>query len=169
MVKISKGNVLEARALEDNVAPVIVGEFNVWNEVCAKEKGEETWMRNFCSVMKQWGMSYIGWAWYPEEWQPGGWYPALLSETECSSGECVWHSLSYGGRILFEEISGTISKTSDTNTDGKIDIRDITMVAVAYGSKPGDLNWNVVADIDSNGWINIVDIALVAKDYGKTV
>lgn len=43
------------------------------------------------------------------------------------------------------------------------------MVAIAYGSKPRDPNWNAIADLDKNGWINIIDITIVAKDYGKIV
>jgi len=45
---------------------------------------------------------------------------------------------------------------------------DIAIVAKAYGSKPGDPNWNETADLDKNRVINIIDIATVARDYGKT-
>ncbi|MDH5266324.1 MAG: right-handed parallel beta-helix repeat-containing protein [Candidatus Bathyarchaeota archaeon] len=58
---------------------------------------------------------------------------------------------------------------TDVNGDGKVDIRDIAIVAKAYGSKPGDPNWNEIADVAKPyGVINIMDIATVAKDYGKT-
>jgi hypothetical protein len=58
---------------------------------------------------------------------------------------------------------------TDLNMDGRVNIQDITLVAIAYGSKPGDPKWNLMADLDKNGVINILDIALVARDYGKTV
>jgi hypothetical protein len=58
---------------------------------------------------------------------------------------------------------------TDFNRDGKVNIQDITVIAVAYGCKPGDSKWNAVADLDKNGWINIIDMTMVAKDYGKTV
>jgi endoglucanase len=57
---------------------------------------------------------------------------------------------------------------TDLNKDGRVNIQDITMVAVAFGSKPGDADWNVIADLDKNGVVNILDITMVAKDYGKT-
>jgi hypothetical protein len=57
----------------------------------------------------------------------------------------------------------------DLNRDGKVNILDITIVARAYGGKPGSINWNEIADIDQNGLVNILDIAMIAKDYGKTV
>jgi rhodanese-related sulfurtransferase len=57
----------------------------------------------------------------------------------------------------------------DLNTDGTVNILDIAIVAKAFGTKPGDSNWNPSADLDKNGWINIVDVALVARNYGRTV
>lgn len=57
---------------------------------------------------------------------------------------------------------------TDLNQDGTVNILDISIVARAFGSKPGDPTWNAIADIDKNNWVNIVDISLVAKDYGKT-
>ena len=57
----------------------------------------------------------------------------------------------------------------DLNNDGIINIVDVTIVARAFSSKPGDPNWNPVADMDISESINIVDMAKVAKDYGKTV
>jgi hypothetical protein len=57
---------------------------------------------------------------------------------------------------------------TDLNRDGKVDILDITIVAIAYLSKPGDRYWNATADLDGNGIVNIVDLARVAMDYGKT-
>ncbi len=80
---------------------------------------------------------------------------------------------------LFDERNFTVSAgqtsqiavtfVTDLNKDGKVNIQDITIVAVAYGSKPGDPKWNAIADLDKNGQINIIDISMVAKDYGKTV
>ncbi len=58
---------------------------------------------------------------------------------------------------------------ADLNADGKVNIQDITIVAIAYQSKLGDPNWNELADLDKNGIVNILDISMVAKDYGKTV
>jgi hypothetical protein len=54
------------------------------------------------------------------------------------------------------------------NRDGKVDIRDITIVAIAYQSIPGDPYWNASADLDGNGIVNIIDLTRIAIDYGKT-
>ena len=59
---------------------------------------------------------------------------------------------------------------TDLNKDGTVNILDIALVAKAYGSSPGDLNWNPIADVaEPYGEVNILDIATVAKDYGKTI
>ena len=58
---------------------------------------------------------------------------------------------------------------SDLNIDGTVNILDIAFVAIAFGSKEGDDNYNVLADLDENGEVIILDISIVAMDYGKTV
>ena len=58
---------------------------------------------------------------------------------------------------------------TDLNVDQKVDIEDITIVAIAFGSRAGDQKYNELADLDQNGEVNIIDISIVAKDYGKTV
>jgi len=62
----------------------------------------------------------------------------------------------------------TISTQGDINADGIIDIFDITIVALAFGSKPGDSNWNPVADINNDGIVDIFDIVVVALHFGET-
>ena len=52
--------------------------------------------------------------------------------------------------------------------DGIVDIRDITIVALAFGSKPGDENWNIIADLNNDEVIDIRDITIVALEFGKT-
>lgn len=56
---------------------------------------------------------------------------------------------------------------SDLTDDGIVDIFDIVTVAVAYGSKPGDDNWNPNADLIQDGTIDIFDIVIAAGNYRK--
>jgi len=56
----------------------------------------------------------------------------------------------------------------DLNGDRKVDIRDVTKVALAFGSKPGDNNWNPIADLNNDEVIDIRDITVVALEFGKT-
>jgi hypothetical protein len=55
------------------------------------------------------------------------------------------------------------------NGDGIVNIVDISIVAKAFHTRPGDPRWNSIADLDKNGVIDILDISKVARDYGKTV
>jgi hypothetical protein len=58
----------------------------------------------------------------------------------------------------------------DLNGDGVVNMIDLSIVALAYLSKPGDPNWNPIADIaEPFGIINIIDVAAVAKERGKTL
>jgi len=52
--------------------------------------------------------------------------------------------------------------------DGKVDIRDISLIARAFGSSPGQPGWNPICDLNGDGRINIIDISLAAKNFGLT-
>ncbi|MGA3191818.1 MAG: cohesin domain-containing protein [Candidatus Bathyarchaeia archaeon] len=56
----------------------------------------------------------------------------------------------------------------DLNGDGVVDIKDAILAAKAYGSSPGDPNWNPVADLDGNGTVNIIDLILLCMNFGRT-
>jgi parallel beta-helix repeat protein len=55
----------------------------------------------------------------------------------------------------------------DVNMDGKVDIKDISIISRAFGTVPGDPRWNSVADENEDGKIDIRDIVLVARNFGK--
>lgn len=70
------------------------------------------------------------------------------------------------------QVQNITSPVYDINGDGKVDIKDIAIVAKAYGSEPGDPNWNPIADItgptgEPDGKVDVRDIALVAKHFGE--
>jgi hypothetical protein len=69
----------------------------------------------------------------------------------------------------FSSVEMGIMAVADLNMDGIVNVVDVTIVAIAFGSKLGDPKWNEIADLDKNGIVNIVDITMVAKDYGKTI
>ena len=59
------------------------------------------------------------------------------------------------------------SLIGDVNVDGKVDIEDIYMVALAFGETPNRPRWNPQADINNDEIIDIQDIYLTAKNFGK--
>jgi nitrous oxidase accessory protein len=56
----------------------------------------------------------------------------------------------------------------DVNMDGKVDVKDIAIVARAFGSVPGDPRWNALADLNEDQRIDIRDIVQVAIHFGKS-
>jgi hypothetical protein len=55
----------------------------------------------------------------------------------------------------------------DINGDFKVGLPDLVLLAQAYGSKPGDPNWNPNADIDGNGIVGLSDLVALAQHYGQ--
>lgn len=56
----------------------------------------------------------------------------------------------------------------DVDGNGAVDIFDLAAVGLAYGSKPGDNNWNPNADLTGDGKVDIFDLATVGLNYGRT-
>jgi parallel beta-helix repeat protein len=68
----------------------------------------------------------------------------------------------------FEFYSPNYVPAMDLNDDNIVNIVDLSVLAKAFGSRPGDSRWNPKADMDINEIINIIDMARLAKDFGET-
>jgi len=68
--------------------------------------------------------------------------------------------------LVYGEIE--IRILGDLNGDGKVNMKDISLVSHAFGSYPGAPNWNPLADFDGNNYINMRDIVVVARNFGRT-
>jgi hypothetical protein len=64
----------------------------------------------------------------------------------------------------------------DINNDCIVDIQDIVIVALAFGSEPIDnpatpwneaKNWNPVTDLNGDNLVDIVDLVIVGINFGK--
>jgi hypothetical protein len=55
----------------------------------------------------------------------------------------------------------------DMNCDGKVDVRDIALAALAFGSHLGQNRWNSVADENDDGKVDAHDIRIIAQNFGK--
>jgi endoglucanase len=64
---------------------------------------------------------------------------------------------------------GTVKVTipGDINGDFKVDLKDLVILANAYGSTPGAPNWNPNADINGNGQVGLSDLVILAQHYGQ--
>jgi len=90
----------------------------------------------------------------------------LLPE-EDTGNYTVFSSISYANKTAIQQNLFQIV-IPDPNNDGKIDIFDLVIVAAAYGSSPGDPNWDQRADLTNDGTIDIFDLVIIASHYGET-
>jgi len=79
----------------------------------------------------------------------------------------VHASASYEGQEAVVDATFQVKQeiSADINGDGKVNILDVALVALAWGSYPGHSRWDPRCDLDGNELINIIDIALVAVEY----
>jgi hypothetical protein len=61
----------------------------------------------------------------------------------------------------------TVGIPGDINGDGVVDIYDAIIFAAAYGSTPGNSNWNPNADINGDGIVDIYDAIILAANFGQ--
>jgi len=107
-------------------------------------------------------------------------YSAIASQPPTSDTE-VWTALidynlilltAYNPPIIIDNVR-TITESAeqllgDLNADRQIDIRDIAIASLAFGSYPNHPRWNIRADVYQDNKIDIRDIAQIAKNFGKT-
>jgi hypothetical protein len=55
----------------------------------------------------------------------------------------------------------------DCNTDGYVNVKDSAIIGRAFGSKPGDSNWDPRADLNNDGYVNVKDATIVGANFGK--
>ncbi len=58
------------------------------------------------------------------------------------------------------------SLTGDVNGDGIVNIQDVVIVAVVFGTQPGSLKWNPEVDLNPDFLIDIVDLVIVGINFG---
>ena len=79
-------------------------------------------------------------------------------------------------RLLTEEYQNIIASSiadgilqylnvngEDVDKNGVVDMIDLELAALSYGSKPGDISWLAAADVNNDGIIDLLDITLIAK------
>ncbi|MEM2781045.1 MAG: dockerin type I domain-containing protein [Candidatus Bathyarchaeia archaeon] len=57
----------------------------------------------------------------------------------------------------------------DLNFDGKVDMKDVAMVSKAFGSYPGQPEWDIECDVNYDGKVDMKDVAMVSKKFGQYV
>lgn len=68
---------------------------------------------------------------------------------------------STGASVAFAVING------DCDGDNEITIGDYAVLSAAFGSVPGDPNWDPNADLDGDGEVTIGDYAILSSNFGQ--
>jgi len=98
-----------------------------------------------------------------------------MSPTVMNSNEgriwIAWTSARIGDQFeIYYKTSDIISVPipGDVNGDGKVDASDLSDLSKAYGSSPGDLNWNPNCDFNKDNKVDASDLFDLSKNYEKT-
>jgi PKD repeat protein len=84
-------------------------------------------------------------------------YTVKLSVTDTNG---LTSNVSYVVRVEQNTLVG------DINGDGTVDISDAILLSSAYGSTPGDPNWNPSADLNGDGTVDLLDAIILSAHYG---
>jgi hypothetical protein len=68
------------------------------------------------------------------------------------------------GNVVVDLLSVLNGDVVDSN---EVDFADINAVRNAFGSAPGDDNWNANADVDGSGEVDFADINIVRNNFGQ--
>lgn len=71
--------------------------------------------------------------------------------------------------FLFGNVLCFMSKTPDLNGNGVVDIIDVSIVFIAFGSSAGSVTYNPAADLDGDGTISITDAGIIVADFGTRI
>ena len=89
----------------------------------------------------------------------------LLPGTYCM---IIYGNDTYGNMGSSENVYFAVKILGDINGDGIIDIMDLLIIALAYGSQPGDPHWDPDADINNDEIVDIMDAVIIGVNFGKT-
>ena len=91
----------------------------------------------------------------------------LIAKAGTFPCEITWRD-QYTGKTFTTDPTLILTKIlGDLDLNGIVDIFDVVKVAIAFGSKLGDPNWNPAADVKNDGEIDIFDVVTVSKNFGK--
>ena len=70
--------------------------------------------------------------------------------------------------VLGVQLTRADALVGDLNGDGKVDVKDLAILAKAFGSSPSNPRWNSACDLNGDGIVDILDAGIILKNFGKT-
>jgi len=62
-----------------------------------------------------------------------------------------------------------VTRQLDIAKTGIVNILDFSIIALDYGSSPGDLRYNPAADLTASGTVNVIDASIMSYYYNAPV
>jgi hypothetical protein len=56
----------------------------------------------------------------------------------------------------------------DINGDATVNYQDAILAGMAFGTKPGDTNWNPKADLNRDNFVNYLDVIILGGNFGAS-
>jgi hypothetical protein len=126
---------------------------SIINVVFALRPTSDTWYK------------FLDYLWPPPQQPPGWTWPDWFRY--CTPLEKIVKIQGYPMMTL--EQWHTFWYLGDVNGDGFINEEDLSLIVAAYGSHPGDPNWNPRADLNEDYVINTYDVSICASNQGYTI
>jgi len=64
------------------------------------------------------------------------------------------------------ELESLLQVPGDCDGDGDVDVFDAIIIVNAFGSAPGDPNWDERADFDDDGDVDVFDVIVLVNNFG---
>jgi len=103
----------------------------------------------------------IVFAWNTSDVTAGNMYELKAEATAVPYETNLANNVLTGGAVKVKIIG-------DVNGDNTVNLADWIAFDAAYGSHPGDPNWNPQADINGDGVVDNADGVLIAQNYHNT-
>jgi hypothetical protein len=115
---------------------------------------------------------YDGSAWPPADTQltsdPASDITSSIAQISDGKIWIVWASDRDGDFEIYYKTAQVITP-GDINGDGTVNASDLSAFSEAYGSKPGDPNWNLYGDFNGDKKVDAYDLFVLGKNYGKSL
>jgi len=96
---------------------------------------------------------------------PAGTYN-VFAKTSTSLSKKIAGNLVESGSTLSMSLGSAALIMGDVTGDDRIDIRDFSALSSAYGTLPGNGQWNAKADLNADGAVNLLDFSILSTNYG---
>lgn len=97
------------------------------------------------------------------------WYGATMepasTEAQDFSTPVIYKVTKADGNIEEWTITCQLEQTADCNLDGRIDIDDLTILALTYGLKKGEAGYDSRADVTKDDMVDVNDLSALAANF----